>query len=116
LDAAVGLGLVADELDGDLQLEVLERLGGAEELVVRHDRVERPADDGPVLDLPRLLGVPLPPSQRLAVEERNGLVRREDWGGEEQHEQGKNTAHGKLRECGYGGLYAGERPARSGRH
>ena len=69
LDAGVRLGPVADELELHLQLEVAVGLLGAEELVAGHGRLKRPADDGPVLGRPGLLGVAFPPLERLAVEE-----------------------------------------------
>ena len=74
LDAGVGLVLVAEELELDLQLEVAVGLGGAEELVARHDRVERPADDGAVLDPPGLLC--RPPSRRGSCRRRATSARR----------------------------------------
>src|SRR5262249_56307644 len=54
LDSAIRLVLVAQQLELELQLKVAVALGGAEELVSRDDRVERPADDRTVLDAPGL--------------------------------------------------------------
>src|SRR5258708_7451536 len=63
------LGLIPDELELPLKLKIAVRLRGAGELVAGYGGVERPADDGPVLDAPRLGGVALPPGEGLAVEE-----------------------------------------------
>ena len=69
LHARVGPLAVAEELELDLQLEVAVGLRRAKELVARDGRLERAADDGPVLDTPSLLGVAVPAGEGLAVEE-----------------------------------------------
>src|SRR5262249_38646849 len=75
LDAGVGVLPVAEELELHPQLEVAEGLLCAEELVSGHHALERAAGDGALLDPPRLLRVPLPAGEGLAVEEGLRLAR-----------------------------------------
>src|SRR5262249_36282249 len=103
LDAGVGLRPVAEQLEPHLQFEVAVGLGGAQELVTRDGGVERPADDGPVLDAPRLGGVALPPGERLAVEEHFVLganrARDERRGEEDEREAGHRSTPKRSQIC-----------------
>src|SRR5262249_9188056 len=97
LNAGVGLGPVADQLELHLQLEVAEALLRAKKLVARHNLVERAPDNGSILDEPGLLNVALPPGEGLSVEERLFLGTRRRGSHGSQQQGGDRDAHNSSR-------------------
>jgi hypothetical protein len=71
LHAAVHEALCADELVFEAQVKVPVALARGEELIARIP-LQRSAHDDAIADAPDLVRLPLPPGERLAVEEWDG--------------------------------------------
>ena len=114
MDAAVDQAGVGDagEFEAEAEIEILERAGGREEVVVRDLLGERAAGEGAVLDAPPGL-VAFPAGEGAAVEEDERLGGGEAGADEEKEEgqQRRTAGHGGVVKlsCAVGGRGKGER-------